>query len=50
MPTFGGFSQLPPGKQAEVLAGVGAAIDAVGGQFTMHYATVVATASRTSAA
>jgi SAM-dependent methyltransferase len=46
VPTFGGWSQLPPDKQAEVLAGVGAAIDAVGGHFTMHYATVVATASR----
>jgi SAM-dependent methyltransferase len=48
VPTFGGYSQLPPGKQAAVLAGVGAAIDAVGGRFTMHYATVVATASRTA--
>jgi SAM-dependent methyltransferase len=50
VPTFGGHNQLPPGKLAEVLAGVGAAIDAVGGSFTMHYATVVATASRTRTA
>jgi SAM-dependent methyltransferase len=46
VPTFGGHNQLPPDKLAEVLAGLGAAIDALGGSFTMHYATVVATASR----
>ena len=50
VPTFGGYSQFPPDKQAEALAGVGAAVNAVGGSFTMHYATVVATASRTRAA
>jgi SAM-dependent methyltransferase len=46
LPTFGGHSQLPPAKLEELLAGVGAAIDAVGGSFTMPYTTVVVTASR----
>jgi SAM-dependent methyltransferase len=44
VPTFGGHSQIPPAGQHEVLAGIGAAIDAVGGSFTMHYTTVVVTA------
>jgi SAM-dependent methyltransferase len=46
VPTFGGHSLLPPGVQAELLAGIGAAVDAVGGAFTMDYATLVATAAR----
>ena len=50
LPTLGGHSQFPPAKLEEVLAGIGAAIDAVGGSFTMRYSTVVATATRTSAA
>ena len=49
MPTHGALTQLPPDKLAEVLEGVGAAIDAMGGSFTMHYATVAVTAARTSA-
>jgi SAM-dependent methyltransferase len=49
LPTQGGHSQFPPDKLAEVLAGIGAAIDAVGGSFTMRYATLVETAARTSA-
>jgi hypothetical protein len=44
-PTQGGRTQLPPDKLAEVPAGVGAAVDAMGGSFTMPYAT----AARTSA-
>jgi SAM-dependent methyltransferase len=48
--TFGGYTQFPPAKQEELLAGVGAAIDAVGGRFTMHYATLAVTAARTGAA
>jgi SAM-dependent methyltransferase len=40
VPTSGGHSQLAPGKLDELLAGIGAAIDAVGGSFTMHYTTV----------
>ena len=37
-------------KLAEVLEGVGAAIDAMGGSFTMAYTTVAVTAARTSTA
>lgn len=37
---------VPPGKLTELLAGVGAAIDAVGGSFTMNYVTIVVTATR----
>jgi hypothetical protein len=33
-----------------LLAGIGAAIDAVGGSFTMRYTTVAVTAARTGAA
>jgi SAM-dependent methyltransferase len=48
LPTLGGIgARLPPAKLADLLAGVGAAIDAVGGTFTMHYATVAFTAPRT---
>jgi SAM-dependent methyltransferase len=46
VPTFGGHSLLPPDAQAELLAGIGAAVDAIGGGFRMDYATVVATAAR----
>jgi SAM-dependent methyltransferase len=49
MPTSGGLTQLSPDKLGEVLNGVGAAIDALGGSFTMHYATVAVSAVRTSA-
>jgi SAM-dependent methyltransferase len=44
VPTSGGHSQFPPGKLDELLTGIGAAIDAVGGSFTMRYAAVVVTA------
>jgi SAM-dependent methyltransferase len=50
LPTFGGMSLLPPGKLADLTAGVGAAIDAVGGGFTMGYATVAVAAVRSAAA
>ena len=46
VPTFGGHSLLPAQVQAELLAGIGAAVDAAGGAFTMEYATVAATAAR----
>jgi SAM-dependent methyltransferase len=46
VPTSGGHGQLPPGTLEDLLAGMGAAIDTVGGSFTMHYATVVVTAAR----
>ena len=48
VPTFGGHNQIPPAKLAELLAGIGAAIDARGGSFTTRYTTVVATAARNS--
>ncbi|NEW72258.1 class I SAM-dependent methyltransferase [Streptomyces rapamycinicus] len=50
IPTQGAFTRLPPAELAEVLEGVGAAIDAMGGSFTMPYATVVITATRTAPA
>jgi len=46
VPTFGGHSLLPADVQAELLSGIGAAVNAVGGLFTMDYATVAATATR----
>jgi SAM-dependent methyltransferase len=49
MPTHGALTLFPSDKLAEVLEGVGAAIDAMGGSFTMHYTTVAVTAARTSA-
>ncbi|MGW0588485.1 class I SAM-dependent methyltransferase [Streptosporangium sp. NPDC002607] len=49
LPTTGGLTRLPADKLAEVLAGVGAAIDAIGGGFTMPYTTMAVTAARTSA-
>lgn len=49
VPTFGGHSQFPPTQLAELLAGIGAAIDAVGSRFTMHYTAVAVTAARTAA-
>jgi SAM-dependent methyltransferase len=48
LPTSGALTRLPPDQLAEVLAGVGATIDTMGGSFTMRYATVVVTAARTS--
>lgn len=46
LPTHGGHSGLPAERLAEFLAGVGEAIDAAGGGFTMRYTTVVVTAAR----
>jgi|GEM_PF-1610234 len=48
LPTTGGLTRFPPDKLAEVLDCVGAAIDTIGGSFTMTYTTLAATA-RTSA-
>ena len=47
LPTSGGLTQAPPDKLAEILEHVGAAIDTMGGTFTMPYATVAITAART---
>jgi SAM-dependent methyltransferase len=49
LPTHGGHTQLPPMQLEELLAGVGAAIDAAGGTITMGYAAVVVTAARAGA-
>jgi SAM-dependent methyltransferase len=48
VPTSGGHSLLPPAARDELLAGIGAAVDAVGGGFTMHFTAVVVTAVQSS--
>jgi SAM-dependent methyltransferase len=50
VPTFGGFSRIPPDRQQEILAGIGAAIDAAGGGFTMGFTTLAVTAALDAAA
>ena len=49
VPTAGTHTRLPPGTLAELLEGMGAAIDAMGGGFTAPYAAVAVTASRLDA-
>jgi SAM-dependent methyltransferase len=49
VPTFGGHSLVPPDTLDELLAGLGDAIDAVSGTFTMEYIAVVVTAARDGA-
>jgi SAM-dependent methyltransferase len=44
--TQGGLTRLPPDKLAEVLGSVGAAIDDLGGSFTLRYTTVAVSAVR----
>jgi SAM-dependent methyltransferase len=46
VPTAGGHSLFAPAKLGELLDGIGAAIDAVGGSFVMSYTAVVVTATR----
>jgi hypothetical protein len=46
VPSFGGHSTLPAATQDELLAGLGAAIDAAGGSFATHFTAVAATAVR----
>ncbi|MFJ1767571.1 class I SAM-dependent methyltransferase [Amycolatopsis sp. NPDC088138] len=48
LPTTGGLTRLPADKLAELLADVGAAIDRIGGEFTMQYTTLAAVAARVS--
>ncbi|MEU4641914.1 class I SAM-dependent methyltransferase [Micromonospora sp. NPDC023814] len=48
IPTQGLLTRLPPERLAEVLDGVGAAVDASGGSVTVPYTTVAVTAVRTS--
>jgi hypothetical protein len=50
VPTFGGHSQIPPADQRELLAGIGSAIDAAGGTFTMDFTTLAVTAARADVA
>jgi SAM-dependent methyltransferase len=50
VPTFGGFSQIPPDQQEQILAGIGAAIDAAGGRFTMGFTALAVTAALTAPA
>jgi SAM-dependent methyltransferase len=50
VPTVGGHSQIPRARLRELLAGIGAAIDAAGGGFTMRCTTVTVTAARTGTA
>jgi SAM-dependent methyltransferase len=47
LPSQATLTWFPPDRLAKVLEGVGAAVDAVGGSFTMSYTTVVVTAART---
>lgn len=48
MPTRGTLTRAPARIVDQVLDGVGAAIDELGGGFTMPYVTVVVTAERQS--
>lgn len=50
VPTFGGFSRIPPDQQEQILAGIGTAIDAAGGGFTMGFTTLAVTAARSGPA
>ncbi|MEV7232390.1 class I SAM-dependent methyltransferase [Polymorphospora sp. NPDC051019] len=50
VPTFGGHHLLPPAKLNQLQEGLGAAVDAAGGSFTMSYTTVAVTATRAGAA
>jgi SAM-dependent methyltransferase len=49
VPTFGGHSQIPPHKLAELLTGIGEVVDANGGSFIMGYTAVVITTRRSDA-
>ncbi|HEX6498788.1 MAG TPA: class I SAM-dependent methyltransferase [Micromonosporaceae bacterium] len=50
LPTHGDHTRLPPATLREILASIAAAVDAMGGSFTMRYTAVVVTAARTRAA
>ena len=47
--TTGGFTRYPEAIQAELLDGLGAAVDAAGGTFTLSGTTIAATAARVAA-
>lgn len=44
VPTIGGHGRIAPERLAELLAGLGAAVDAVGGTVPVHYTALVLTA------
>ncbi|GAB2620959.1 methyltransferase type 11 [Paractinoplanes abujensis] len=46
LPAQGLFTRMPPAQLAEVSAAIGAAVDAVGGSFSMHFTTLTTTAVR----
>jgi SAM-dependent methyltransferase len=46
VPTTGGFGRMPGPVRREILDGLGAAVDAAGGSFTMGYTTLAVTAAR----
>ena len=46
VPTFGGHSTFPPQKLDQLLSGIAAAIDEIGGSFTMKYAALAITTRR----
>jgi SAM-dependent methyltransferase len=46
LPTTGTLTQLRPDELATILDAVGTAIDAAGGEFTMHYVTLAVAATR----
>jgi len=46
VPTTGGFGRMPEPVRREILDGLGAAVDAAGGSFTMGYTTLAVTAAR----
>ncbi len=48
LPTHGRTSGLPPAQLTELLTATGAALDSLGGDFTVRYTTVAITASRTT--
>ncbi|HSZ43633.1 MAG TPA: class I SAM-dependent methyltransferase [Trebonia sp.] len=48
VPTMGGMSRVPAGKLVQLLDGIGAAIDSVGGGLTVNYTTVAVTAVRSA--
>lgn len=49
LPTTGGLTSLPQEQTAEILAAVGAAVDSIGGRFTMSYSTLATSAVRSEA-
>ena len=46
LPTQGGNTRLPAPQREALLAGTGEAVDALGGGFTMRYATLALAAHR----